>query len=314
MIIRDLLNEALCRVNLATRRQAPGGYLLETAFRLLRGVVSQYNNDNYLAWTQRQLALPSERFIHVYDETDTLKGDNNKYFGSVEALEAYDPGPEDIENDVWAMVTDGQHEDVAYKFIAVNDSEEVHYGYTSFHPDEFNARWQSMKKYSHCYHMHISNVAKLNTLMVDTANNIEAGCLKLSFVPRQEFDKYVRNELAWTYVQLSEGEWLIETKTYAIGNLSKLRLDYNEGIEFDLDTDLRVPSAYVELLIVALAHKLALEYPRLDDAQMARLAAELQTLLDNVMAPKADSKIIKRDTDVSFNNTYWGVVTGRYLL
>ena len=66
-------------------------------------------------------------------------------------------------------------------------------------------------------------------------------------------------------------------------------------MEFDLDSDLYIPDNYVELLIVALAHKLALQYPRLDDAQMTRLENEVRVLVDNVRTPKASDRILQRD-------------------
>jgi tetratricopeptide (TPR) repeat protein len=95
--------------------------------------------------------------------------------------------------------------------------------------------------------------------------------IKLAFVPRSEFDRTYRNDFAWTFVQLAEGEWVIETRSYAYANASKLRLDYNEAIRIDLDTDLRVPDAYIELLICALTYKLALKYPRMTDEQVNQI-------------------------------------------
>ena len=61
---------------------------------------------------------------------------------------------------------------------------------------------------------------------------------------------------------------------------------------------------------MALAHKLALQYPRLDDAQMQRLEKEVQVLVDNVRAPKAEDRVLNR-------NDYWedyGTLTQQELL
>ena len=66
-------------------------------------------------------------------------------------------------------------------------------------------------------------------------------------------------------------------------------------MQFDLDDDLFIPDNYVELLIVALTHKLALQYPRLDDAQMQRLENEVRVLVDNVRTPKASDRMIERE-------------------
>lgn len=61
-----------------------------------------------------------------------------------------------------------------------------------------------------------------------------------------------------------------------------------------MDSDLYVPDNYTELLIVALAHKLALQYPRLDDAQMNRLENEVRVLVDNVRTPKSITRMVLR--------------------
>ena len=74
-----------------------------------------------------------------------------------------------------------------------------------------------------------------------------------------------------------------------------MKLNYNEGVKFELDTDLYIPDNYIELLIVALAHKLALMYPRLDDAQMTRLEKEVGVLVDNVKTPNASDRVLLRE-------------------
>ena len=53
MNIREIIKEAVTRVNLVPRRQAVPGDLVETAFRLLKGIVAKYNNDNLLNFTQK---------------------------------------------------------------------------------------------------------------------------------------------------------------------------------------------------------------------------------------------------------------------
>jgi hypothetical protein len=67
-------------------------------------------------------------------------------------------------------------------------------------------------------------------------------------------------------------------------------------LHIDIDTDLRVPDAYIELLIVSLTVKLSEKYPRLDDAHIARLQADLKTMIENVAAPKSENKMILRTT------------------
>ena len=90
-------------------------------------------------------------------------------------------------------------------------------------------------------------------------------------------------------------------------------MNYNESVEFDIDSDLYIPDNYVELLIVALAHKLALQYPRLDDAHMQRLENEVRVLVDNVRTPRSSDRMLVRED--YFANEYatsqYDLLTGR---
>ena len=75
-----------------------------------------------------------------------------------------------------------------------------------------------------------------------------------------------------------------------------MKLNYNEAIVFDddINTEWFIPDNYIELLIVALAHKLALEFPRVDEAQMTRLQNEVSVLVDNVRTPKSVERNLLR--------------------
>ena len=308
MEVRSIITEALSRSNVVPRRQPAPGHLVESADQLLHGLVASLNNDNYLAFTQRQIDLPARRYIHIYDEEDTLAGANNMVFETTDLLNIYQPTEEDFRNQVWAIAKDNTR--VYYRVIKVGDAVQW---FEVTQPDEFDSRYQMMVKYCDAYHIKVSKCNKLNTLMVKIPTT-DLECVKLHFAPRDEFDRYYRNELCWTFIPLAEGEWLIETKAYAISGTQRLRLSYNEGIKFDIDSDLRIPDAYLELIIVYLTYKLAVKYPRMDDAQFQKLKNELDTMLSNVATPKADTKIVKRDFDDVTDTSYWGVIGGRYLL
>lgn len=312
MDVRTIIVEALSRANLVPRRQAAPGYLVEDALVLLQGVCAKYNNDNYLSFTQDSLLLPSERIIHIYDQVDTLKGEFDMYFGTDDELSAYEITAEDYDNNVWAMITDGRHDTVVYSIISISTPGGVQYQWIP-HPNQtYNPRYQSMLRYTRAYHVQVPNIVKLNSLNVYRGADLEM--VKVHFLPRDEFDAYA-NELYWTYTPMAEGEWLLETKQ-CVAAAPKLKLAYNKGFYIDLDTDLRVPDAYIELLTVALTHKLAIKYPRLDDAQMQRLEKEVATMLENVRTPKADTKFVTREAsypngynahDVMAGRMFWGI-------
>ena len=290
MEIRTIIKEALSRANIVPRRQAAPGDLVESAEKLLHGIVSKYNNDNYLVFSQEQLSLPARKVIHIYDEDDTMLGEHNRVYLTEALLLATPPTEEDVLDNVYAIAKD--RTTVFYRAIKAGLTPEW---FCEEHPDEYDQRYQQMLRYVDAYHIHVQNVSKLNTLCINRGQVY--GMYKLGFVPRSDFDAYVDGGLFWTYTPLSEGEWVIQVKPYVVSNTQKLRLDYNRGIKFDLDTDLRIPEAYEELLTAALTHALAVKYPRMDDAQIERLKNDVQVMLDNVRTPKADSKMVTRELD-----------------
>ena len=288
--IRDIIKEACTRINLVPRKQAVPGDILENAFRLLKGVVDKYNKDNLLSWTQNSLLLDNKSLIHIFDEYDTLKGDYNYYYDTVEQLGT--PDAEMYQNNALALVKSSPN--VIYKVIKPLLSQEAYV----WQPTELNdsQRVQEMLRYQEMYHYQVRDLDKINSIYLISPANVEyKEMFKLDYVNHTDFGRYSPYSKAFTYTQKSEGEWLIEIKPQVARNNGRLKINYNEGIKFDLDTDLYVPDNYIELLIVALAHKLALVYPRLDDAQMSRLQTEVSVLVDNVKTPAASDRILLRD-------------------
>lgn len=289
--VREIIKEACCRVNIVPRRQAVPGDIMENAYRLLKGIVAKYNNDNLLVWTQNNIILQNRELIHIYDESDVLKGDNNLYFSTTEELDAYKLTEEDYVNNVWAVVE--SKPSTVYKV----STDGTDYTWTTEEIEEpYPQRYQEMKRYEHMEHIQVRDVAKIDSLyLVSNTNQPYKEHYKLEFVSHTDFDKYINTASVFTYTQKSEGEWLIQIKPNVARQNYRIRLNYNEAMEFDLDSDLYIPDNYVELLIVALAHKLAIQYPRLDDAQMTRLENEVRVLVDNVRTPRASDRILQRD-------------------
>ena len=311
MEVREIIIEAAARANVCPRRQPMKGDILEGAYKLLRGIVSKYNNDDYLAFTRSTLDLPARETIHIYDDTDTMLDPENRVFRNMTQLSENPPTSVDYADGALAYVADGAHENIL--FYVTSPMQDVYIWVPSAPTQEFDPRYQQMKAYADAYHVKVAGVSKLNTLMVNVPTATQQ-FLKLNFAPCAEFDKYLRNDPSWTFKELSEGEWIIRVKPYVCNSARKLRLDYNRAIRFDIDSDLRIPDAYIELLIVSLTHKLAKKYPRLDDAQMQRLEKDVTDMIENVRTPKADAREVVRDIGYGDDRSYWGVVAGTYLV
>ena len=295
MEIRNIIQEACVRVNICPRRQAVPGDIVENAYRLLKGIVAKYNSDCLLSWTQKSVIVPKSPVIHIYDETDVIKGDNNLYFDTTAERDAYELTEEDLHNDVWAIVKETPN--ILYSVITVGTPSGTVYAWQATIPSEpYSQRYQDMLAYQDMLHFQVKDVAKINSIYV--------------------YDRFMNSSRVFTYTQKSEGEWVVEIKPYIYLDNSRLKITYNESIEFDLDSELFVPDNYIELLIVALAHKLALMYPRLDESQMNRLQQEVQVLVDNVRTPKAEDRILLRNNywDDYGCMTQYDLLTGGYMV
>jgi hypothetical protein len=295
MDVRSIIKEATSRINLVPRKQAVPGDILETAYRLLKGIVSKYNYDNLLNFTQNSVIVPNTEVTHIYDETDFAKGEYNMYFDTVMQLEAYELSAEDIEHDVWALCKESPN--VLYTAMSVGTPEGQVYTWRAISPSEpYPQRYQQMLAYQNMQHVCVRDVAKINSvyLITPTAEPYKLH-KELEFVPANKFDSYLNGAPVYTVTEKSEGEWIMRIKPGIALLDRRLKINYNESIEFDVDSDLYIPDNYTELLIVALAHKLALQFPRLDETQMNRLEQEVRILVDNVRTPKAITRSIVRN-------------------
>lgn len=290
MNVREIIKESTVRVNLVPRRQAVPGDIMETAFRLLKGIVAKYNSDNLLNFTRNSVLVKNSQITHIYDETDFVAGKNNLYFDSVDALDAYDITAEDYANKVWAMVKSDIN-----TVYTINHPVAGVYQWQGHEANE-TQRVQQMQEYCKMNHVCVRDVAKVNSVYMVTPSGTQFDMFReLEFVPNDKFDSYIANSLVYTVIEKSEGEWLVKIKPVVAGLNARIKINYNEAIEFDIDSDLFIPDNYTELLIVALAHKLALQYPRLDDAQMTRLENEVRVLVDNVRTPKSMTRMVLRN-------------------
>lgn len=295
MLVKEIITEAAVRVNLAPQRN-PYPTVVENGFRLLKGIVNKYNADNLLNWTQNSVIIPKSNLIHIYDNTDYLKGKYNLYFNTFAERDNYELSEEDEKNNVWCIVKESPN--TVFRVTSVQSQDEVEYVWYGFEPNEpYSQRYQEMKRYEAMTHVQVRDVAKINSIYVISNNGQPyKEHYSLNFINHTDFDKFTNTSRVFTYTQKSEGEWLIELKPLFFTGDYRLKLNYNEAIVFDEDinTEWFIPDNYVELLIVALAHKLALEFPRIDEAQMQRLQNEVSVLVDNVRTPKSVERNLLR--------------------
>lgn len=314
MEIRTIITEACTRINLVPRRQAVPGDIVENAYRLLKGIVAKYNSDCLLSWTQKSVIVPKSPVIHIYDETDVIKGDNNLYFDTVAEMNSHVFDLNEIDK-LWCIVKEVPN---TYYTVQVETSNPLTFVTIPHEVNEpYPQRYQDMLAYQNMLHFQVRDVAKINSIyVVSETGQPYKEFYNLDFVNHTDYDRFMNSSRVFTYTQKSEGEWVVEIKPYIYLNNNRLKITYNESIEFDIDSELFVPDNYIELLIVALAHKLALMYPRLDESQMNRLQQEVQVLVDNVRTPKAEDRILLRNNywDDYGCMTQYDLLTGGYMV
>lgn len=307
MEIRSIIKEALIRANIVPRRQPAPDDKVESGFRLLKGLVAFCNKENYLSFTLSEMKLPARRVLHLYDKTDTMIGEGLRVYATTAELQSAELTAED--DGITAMAKDNVT--VAY------DCEEVNPGNYAFVPhvaDKFNEDDLNLIRYIEATHVKIRNISKLNTLMLTNGVGANNAYTKLSFVPFDDFGRNDNNDLVWTWTPLSEGEYVVLTKPYVAGGAISYSLSYNKGIEFDIDSDLRIPDAFSEMLIAGLAYKLSVEFPRVNESKQLSLKAEFDKMVDNVKTPNADARQVRRDIDYIGGMTAQDVLAGRMLL
>lgn len=286
--VKDLIKEASVRAGFP-RKQPLSGNIEETAYRLLVGIVSKYNNDNLLSYTQNTVTVNNHKQIHIFDNEDSLI-----YSDAEHGLMKYSQNkPEATVDDVGTRIYIGS-ENRVYEGLQVTVPGSTIYVWSDKTSEYTDFDLQKMEEYLNMEHIKIPDVSKIQSIyLVDSNGEWKQ---ELSFKNYIDFDKFSPSSLVFTYVQKSEGEWLITLKSVISRMNYKLKINYNEAVDFsdDINTKFYIPDAYVELLTTALAHKLALQFPRLDDAQMQRLENDVRVMVDNVRTPKAEDKILLR--------------------
>lgn len=306
---RAIIEEAYYRAGIVPGRgMKPRGDQMESGLELLQGIVKRYNNDNYLACQQNEFIINSPSAInHIYNGEANLCLPENTVIADTEAdlPEASDYA--DVYEDMYGFCEDEANK--LYK-IGLNDSTYYWYGLTI---TTENYRIQQAYRYMNMKHIILPKVEKILSVMIKSDSNDSSEWYKLSFLPYSEFDNASSNANVYTYMQRGDNEWVIKVKPFLAQSNINLKITYNESLEIDLNKDLFIPDVYIELLIVALTHKLALVHPRLDDAQMTRLTADLQAMQNNVKTPKAEEKMILRESASKYVMSYDDVLHGTFL-
>lgn len=299
MFVRDMIKQACDRVNLSLGTQGPTPDVFQVALEKLKSVISKYNSDSILSFTQNSVYLKNSELIHIYDKQNTAGGEYNRYFDTEADLNSYVLTEKDYDNEVYGSVKTNW-QTVRYTVGRANDQfiwiPHILEGLLS-------PRDQQIHEYWKMEHVKLHNVEAINSIYLQPPEQRLADPYKLDYVNHTDFDRYCKSSRVYTWMQRGQGEWIIRLKPIPASMNWNLKLNYNRGIEFDEDKPLFIPDIYTDLLIKATAHQLALEYPRLDDAQMQRLENDVRVTLEGLKSQRSESRAVLR-SDYWSNERY----------
>lgn len=115
---------------------------------------------------------------------------------------------------------------------------------------------------------------------------------ELDFVSYEDFPDSQWGSFVYSWQPLSDTFGKIYLKDGFVADGRTLKVVYNVAWDFDINSTLYVPSKYIELFNCALAHRLALNFPRLSSEQVAMMKAELDELVENVRTTTRANKMI----------------------
>lgn len=120
---------------------------------------------------------------------------------------------------------------------------------------------------------------------------------KLDFISYDQFYSDSYNDYIVTWLPERANLFKLIFKPRFAAQNRKCKLIYNvEMILEDNKTPISLPTPYIELLTRALAYKLCIVYPRVDQTKIVNLKTELTDLENTLMAQNSSNSIITRET------------------
>lgn len=322
--IRDVITEALVRAGLANRRQPPLGNMVESAYRLLKGIAADYSKHNLLQFLRREadltdLVIKSDiqllgpnyiKGVNYWDHITDLPIPSTAYWTGPSAAKAWDG------NSIVAQIEVVGAGEVAWSYTPYPTKAEAEarlrelgvFGDVipagiqpkmiigTLDPDEPND-WVQVE---------IANIANIPELYWDVSRDDMANtAVPLGFVSFEDFNNGNFGEYIYTYQEITDRkiELKLKPQFVSLARGGRLKMIYNVAYSFDLDSVMKIPNIYQELFITALTYALACEYPRLSPEHTERLKTNLTNIENSVKTPTRASKFVVR-TPTGANGLY----------
>lgn len=136
------------------------------------------------------------------------------------------------------------------------------------------------------------NVTRINGVFYRFSNEPSVQWNELKFVGVSDFYNSLYTGGVWSCKAESDTAWTVYLRPELVALHPTIKVLWNEGFKYDLNTELFIPNHYVELFTVALCCQLATTYPRISDNQLNNLKAERERLENNIQAPNRAVKYV----------------------
>lgn len=118
---------------------------------------------------------------------------------------------------------------------------------------------------------------------------------KLDFISYDQFYSDTYNDYIVSWQPVQANLYKIYFKPRFAAQNRKCKLIYNVEMTLNDNDTITLPTPYIELLTRALAYKLAISFPRVDNTKMTLLKNELDELENSLAAANSSNRIITRD-------------------
>ena len=162
--------------------------------------------------------------------------------------------------------------------------------------------------------IHNTNITRINGLFYRFADQGNVSWTELKYVGLPDFYSDLYKDNIWACKPESDTDWTIYLRQNFVALKPIVKVMWNEGFDYDLNSTLHIPVQFVEMFTVALCVKLATTYPRIAEGQLASFKEELKKIEDNVHVPNRAIKFISADAGDGINYLdYNSIVSGSFL-
>ena len=116
----------------------------------------------------------------------------------------------------------------------------------------------------------------------------------MEFISYDNFYSAAYSDFITSWQPIGPNQYKIYFKPRFLGNNPQCKLIYNVEMKYGDNDTVNLPTPYVELVTRALAYKMAVKYPRVDDAKRASLKEEQKELESSLKANNSSMRIITR--------------------